>query len=302
MFNQLKVALATFQPHPAISSVDRDTEHIIEALAEVKVQADNPFWDDPAVDWASFDLVLPRTTWDYSLRHKEFFAWVDRCSQVSTLQNPPAVLAWNAYKDSYLTDLAAKGVSVVSTTSIAPGEPVDFPEFSEFVVKPNVGGGSRGGGRYLAADRAAAIEHVRQIQTDGLTAMVQPYLANVDAHGERALVFIKGEFLHAIQKNAVLPPGARPGDAREAHPGVRAYEPTEAELDLGRRALAAAPTAEALLYGRVDLVSRDGEDPMIMELELVEPNLFLSVHPNSMPVVVNAIAKEAEIAAARRAH
>jgi glutathione synthase/RimK-type ligase-like ATP-grasp enzyme len=298
--NQPRLALATFREHPAITSVDKDTHLLIEALAEAGIHAENPFWDDPRVNWASFDLVVPRTTWDYSLRHAEFFEWVNHCARVTTILNDPAVLYWNAYKDSYLADLAAKHISVVATHIIPPGRDFELPELAEFVVKPNVGGGSRGAARYLMKERNEALAHIEQIHGRGLTAMVQPYLPEVDLFGERALVFIRGEFMHAIRKGAVLRPGARGSDRREAHPGVQQYTPSPAELDLGRRALNAAPAAETLLYGRVDLVSRDGADPTVMELELVEPNLFVKFNPASMPTVVTAFAESTRLVAARR--
>jgi glutathione synthase/RimK-type ligase-like ATP-grasp enzyme len=252
------------------------------------------------MDWSRFDLVVPRTTWDYSLRHAEFFRWVERCAKVTTVLNHPSVLYWNAYKDSYLADLSAKNIPVVNSHIAPPGLPIEVPDFKEFVVKPNVGGGSRGAARYSAGEKDDAVGYVRQIHADGLTAIIQPYLTNVDSHGECALVFVKGEFLHAIRKGAVLRPGARGSDRREAHPGVQPYAPSPAELDVARRALAAAPVADGLLYARVDMVSKGGEDPIVMELELVEPNLFLKFNPGSMRIVVDAFAEATRRAAMSR--
>lgn len=295
--SQLKVALGTSRRHPAITSVDEDMPLLVQALRDAGADTDAVLWDDHDVDWTGYDLVVLRSTWDYSLRHHEFFQWVDRCSEVTTLLNPPPVLRWNAYKDSYLAALAANDIPVVSTVVIAPGQPVKIPDLPEFVVKPNVGGGSRGAGRYTGHEMDDAVEYVARIHSGGLSAMIQPYLNVLDDHGERALVFIKGDFVHAIRKNAVLGPTARGHDLREAHPGVQLYSPSEAELGLARRALAIAPTSDPLLYARVDLVSVEGNDPMVMELELVEPNLFLRFDLTSMPTLVNAIVKEAELAA-----
>ncbi|CAM5554120.1 ATP-grasp domain-containing protein OS=Streptomyces glaucescens OX=1907 GN=SGLAU_11205 PE=4 SV=1 [Streptomyces glaucescens] len=127
------------------------------------------------------------------------------------------------------------------------------------------------------------------MHAEGFTAMVQPYVRAVDVTGERALQFFGGSLLHASRKGAVLTPGT-PYDARKvAHPGVAAWEPSDAELAVAARALAAVPDRSRLLYARVDLV--DGEDgrPVVMELELVEPNLFLGLHPASTARVVEAV-------------
>lgn len=127
------------------------------------------------------------------------------------------------------------------------------------------------------------------MHAEGFTAMVQPYVESIDVSGERALQFFGGGFLHAGRKGAVLTPGTPYDERKVAHPGLEPWTPTPVELAVAERALAAVPEAAELLYARVDLV--DGEDgqPRVMELELVEPNLFLWLHPGSMPRVVEAI-------------
>jgi hypothetical protein len=133
------------------------------------------------------------------------------------------------------------------------------------------------------------------MHAEGLTAMVQPYMRAIDAGGERALQFFGGRLLHASRKRAVLAPGTAFDATKVAHPGLEPWTPTPAERAVAERALAAVPNAPELLYARVDLV--DGEDgqPRVMELELVEPNLFLFLHPESLRPVVEAV-----LAAARR--
>ncbi|CAM5708957.1 ATP-grasp domain-containing protein OS=Streptomyces fumanus OX=67302 GN=GCM10018772_02330 PE=4 SV=1 [Streptomyces fumanus] len=117
--------------------------------------------------------------------------------------------------------------------------------------------------------------------------MVQPYLRAVDTAGERAVQYFGGQLLHASRKGAVLAPGTAYDERKVAHPGLEPWTPTRAELAVAEQALAAVPArAGELLYARVDLV--DGEDgrPRVMELELIEPNLFLFLHPRSVPEVV----------------
>jgi hypothetical protein len=130
--------------------------------------------------------------------------------------------------------------------------------------------------------------------------MVQPYLHQIDKSGERALVFVQGTFLHAIRKNAVLAPGLRYDQRREAHPGLRPWSPTPDELAVAGQALSAVPHSADLLYARVDLASGVGGEPLVTELELVEPNLYLTVHPDSIPTVARAIVRAATAARSSR--
>jgi hypothetical protein len=119
--------------------------------------------------------------------------------------------------------------------------------------------------------------------------MVQPYLTGIDTHGERALQFFGGRLLHAGVKGAVLAPGT-PYDAdKVAHPDLRPWEPTAAEPAVAERALAAVPGDQEPRYARVDLVTGPDGEPGVMELELIEPNLFLWLHPDSVPRVVEAV-------------
>jgi glutathione synthase/RimK-type ligase-like ATP-grasp enzyme len=285
------IALATYRRGPE-DPEDRDLPVLLPALDAAGARAEAVHWDDPEVDWASFDLVLIRSTWDYTLRVAEFTAWAERCARLTRLANPAPVVRWNTDK-RYLGELAAAGVPTVPTRYLAPGDPVELPEDREYVIKPTSGAGSRYAARYTPEARERAVRHLERMHAEGLTAMVQPYLKAIDVTGERPLLFLDGEFVHANRKGAVLTPGT-PYDARKvAHPGLEGWEPTEAELAVARAALAAVPGDHALLYARVDLVDGDEGEPRVMELELVEPNLFLWLHPDSMPVVTERILRAA---------
>ncbi len=287
-----RIALATYDPRPETSK-DRDLPVLLEALRAGGAEAEGVFWDDPDVDWGRFDLVVIRSTWDYSWRADEFLAWAERCAEVTRPANPVDVVRWNADK-RYLGDLTAAGVPVVPTRYLAPGDAADLPGDHEYVIKPTSGAGARYAARYTPEQHDTAVRHLARMHEEGLTAMVQPYMAGIDVRGERALQFFGGRLLHASRKRAVLAPGTAFDADKVAHPGLEPWTPSEAELSVAERALAAVPDAPELLYARVDLV--DGEDgqPRVMELELVEPNLFLFLHPESVPAVVAAI-----VAAAR---
>ncbi|MEW2570282.1 hypothetical protein [Streptomyces sp. NPDC047070] len=274
------------------SGYDRDLPALADAVRDAGAEVAVVGWDDPDVEWARFDLVLIRSTWDYSWRAAEFLAWADRCGAATTLANPPEVVRWNADK-RYLGDLAAAGVPVVDTRYLAPGDPADLPGDREYVVKPTSGAGARYAARYTPEDHDTAVRHLERMHAEGLTAIVQPYVRSIDTAGERALQFFGGRFLHAIRKGAVLEPGTAFDDEKVPHPNLRTWEPSPAELAVAERALAAVPGAPELLYARVDLVDGDDGAPRVMELELVEPNLFLFLHEDSVPVVAQAVVKAA---------
>ena len=273
--------------------IDADLPLLVGALREAGAEAEAVFWDDPEVDWAAFDVAVIRSTWDYSWRTAEFVAWAERCSTLTRLANPVDVVRWNTDK-RYLGELARRGVPVVPTRYIAPGDTPELPADREYVIKPTAGAGARLAARYRPDGRVTALRQLARMHGDGLTAMVQPYVTNIDVTGERAVLFCGGRFLHAIRKGAVLAAGVAYDADKVPHPSLEPWQPTAAELDVAQRALAAVPGAPELLYARVDLVDGDDGQPCVMELELVEPNLFLSAaHPASLPVVAEAILKAA---------
>lgn len=289
-----RIALVTYRPQAQVS-VDRDMPALLGALRAAGADAEAVAWDDESVDWAAYDLAVIRSTWDYTWRTAEFVAWAERCGTLTTLANPPAVVRWNTDK-RYLGELAAAGVPVVRTAYLAPGAAVELPREEEYVIKPTAGAGARFAARYRPDDPTAgerARRHLARMHEEGLTAMVQPYVRAVDTTGERALLFLGGRFLHAVRKGAVLAPGTAYDAKKVSHPDLRPWEPTAAERATAESALRAVPGDPALLYARVDLVDGDDGRPRVMELELVEPNLFLHVQPGSLPVVVDGLLRAA---------
>jgi hypothetical protein len=282
-----RVALVTCRPGPEVS-VDRDLPVLIRELRAAGAEADAVYWDDTDVDWAEYDLAVIRSTWDYSWRAAEFTAWAERCGRATRLANPADVVRWNTDK-RYLGDLAAAGVPTVPTRYIAPGDPADLPGDHEYVVKPTSGAGARFAARYAPGEHGTAVRQLARLHAAGFTAMVQPYVKGIDVSGERAVQFFGGRLLHASRKGAVLAPGTPYDEKKVAHPGLEPWTPTPAELAAAERALAAVPGRADLLYARVDLVDGADGQPCVMELELVEPNLFLGLHTGSLPVVVDAI-------------
>jgi glutathione synthase/RimK-type ligase-like ATP-grasp enzyme len=261
------VALATCA---AVAALDDDDRHLVPALRERGVDAVPAVWDDPTLDWDRFDLVVLRSTWDYPDRLAQFLSWV---AGVPRLANPAAVVAWNVDK-RYLDDLAAAGVPVVPTTFVPPGERPPAVE-GEVVVKPSVSNGSRDTARISTAEPLAAL--VGRIHASGRTAMVQPYLDAVDHAGETALVFIDGAFSHAARKGPLLARGAGLVEGLYAEETMSARTATADELAVARAALDVVPGRAPLLYARVDVVPGADGRPVVLEVEVTEPSLFLGI-------------------------
>ncbi|NKZ07516.1 ATP-grasp domain-containing protein [Actinomadura latina] len=278
----MTIAFATCSPLPGGSD---DVRELIGALASLGVGAEPVIWDGD-VDWSRYDLVVVRSTWDYTSRRDEFVAWAESLPRVL---NPAEVIRWNTDK-RYLRDLAGAGLPVVPTLWDPAGIPSGWPEY---VVKPAVSIGSGDTARWGPGEDERARAHLRSLRDAGRTAMVQPYLTAVDTAGETALVFCDGEYSHAGRKARILTAGAGvEGPVRNdrTRGQVTASTATEAELDVAYRALAAVPGGHDLLYARVDLIPGPEGSPLIIELELTEPNLYLQHGPGSAAKFAEAIA------------
>jgi hypothetical protein len=285
------VALATCAAFPSGEEVEGDL--LLDACRAAGLDAEYRDWAEPGTDWSAFDLVVIRSTWDYVPRRAEFEAWA---AAVPRLANPAPVVSWNATK-TYLNVLADAGVPVVDTRFVEPGAQPRFPENTEFVVKPAEGAGSMGAGRFTSTDDGAR-RHVEALHRAGRTVMLQPYLADVDIAGETALIFFDGAYSHAIRKGPMLPEShVNPLDAKDDElfitEEITARTPSAAEHDLARAALAAVPGSERLLYARVDLLPTPA-GPVVGEIELIEPSLFLAFDAGAPQRLATAIAAWAQ--------
>ncbi len=280
-----RVALVTCAELP---DLDTDDQLVVEPLRSLGVDVATPVWDDPAVDWAAFDLAVLRNPWDYARRREQFLAWAHA---VPRLLNPVKVVEWNTDK-VYLRELAAAGLPVVPTTWLARGDETALPREGEYVVKPSVSAGSADTGRYDLADdaqRALAVAQVEKLVARGSTVMLQPYLSAVDTAGETAMLHIGGAFSHAVRKGALLDgPDLRDGQPLWSEQ-IEPREPTATETELARRTLDAIPGSDALLYARVDTIPGPDGAPVILEVELTEPSLFLATCPGAPERLARAI-------------
>jgi hypothetical protein len=270
-----------------------DDDHPLrDALRERGIAVDAVRWDDPAADWAAYDLAVLRSPWDYAPRRDEFVAWAHR---VPRLVNPADVVAWNTDKH-YLRELATAGVPVTPTDFVEPGEAWTPPASGEWVVKPAISAGSQDTGRYaLPAQAALASAHVARLTGAGRTAMIQPYLTAVDTVGETSVLCTPdpaGEltYSHGIRKGPLLTgpdTGLDPADYVE---DISPRTPSAAELAVAAKALEAIPGGtKRLLYARVDMIPGPDGEPVLVELELTEPSLFFRQARGSAARLADAI-------------
>jgi glutathione synthase/RimK-type ligase-like ATP-grasp enzyme len=288
------VAIATCTAFPEL---EEDDQQLLEALTRLGVDARPEIWTDGAVDWAAYDVVLVRSTWDYSDHRDAFVAWCEKVDAITRLVNPAPLIAWNTDK-TYLRELAAAGIPVVPTIFLGtPEQLADWvapADCDTFVVKPTVSAGSRDTLRHRrdADGIDAAHAHIADLIARGKTAMVQPYFDSVDALGETAQMFIAGEYSHAIRKGPMLAigtDGERVGGLylREQ---IEPRTPTDDEREVAERIIAAIPGG-APLYARVDLIRMADGSPVLLELELCEPSLFFLHGAGSAQRLADAIVR-----------
>ena len=290
MIGRPHVALATAAALPQLDA--EDGPPLLAALGRHGVEAEPAVWDDTTVDWAAYDLVVIRSAWDYAPRREAFVAWADAVSARTRLANRAEVVRWNTDK-RYLRDLAAAGLPVVPTTWLEPADPVRLPTRGEYVVKPAISAGAKDTARYVAGDAAGA-GHAATLLAAGRTVMVQPYLAAVDSSGETGLMFVAGTYSHAVRKGPLLRLGGSFPAGLYAEEDIEPRSPSAPERDLAEAVLDAVPGGRRrLLYARVDLVTGPGGGPVLLELELTEPSLFLDCDPPAADRFAAAIAAAA---------
>jgi glutathione synthase/RimK-type ligase-like ATP-grasp enzyme len=277
-----RVALATAAHLPEL---DEDGPELLAALAAEGLSVDVQVWDDPAVDWSGYDLVVLRTVWDYWDKHEAFVSWI---RSVPRLANPADVVEWNTDK-AYLGRLAEAGVPVVPTAYLTSPEGWQPPPY-RFVVKPSVSAGARDTAAYAGGD-PAALAHVEELLARGKVVMVQPYLDAVDTDGETALLVFDGEVSHAVRKGALLTPGGGIGAPDDYREHITAREATGQERQLAEQVLAVAREWGAdLLYARIDMLP----GPVLIELEVTEPSLFLRHSEGAAQRFAAAVRRAAE--------
>jgi glutathione synthase/RimK-type ligase-like ATP-grasp enzyme len=257
-----------------------DDEHAIGPLSELGWRVSTVSWRQTEIPWREFDAVIIRSTWDYWDDVPAFLEVLRQIDRESRLANSLEIVRWNLEK-TYLVDLERKGVGIVPT--IWPGEvkPDSFQAFSgqlksdELVIKPVIGANGEKAFRVSPADPEQRRAMISDCFTDR-RALVQRFMPAILTEGEYSLFFFSGAFSHAILK---IPAESEFRSQEERGAVIRAVVPEQHLLMRGQQALAAL--AGTPLYARIDFVRDDEDDFLVMELELIEPSMYLRTDPGA---------------------
>lgn len=282
------LALATCSEFPDLSPDDR---LLLTALHQRGTAAAPAVWSDATLEWESFDGVVIRSCWDYHLRVAEFLAWLDRLERSAVpVLNPAALVRWNSAK-TYLRDLGSRGVATIPTRWVERGEGTTLRSvlaeegWEHAVVKPAVSASAHGTWRTSAARTLEDEARFRASVNTGST-LVQRFEETVLTDGEWSMIFLDGEYSHAVRKRP------RDGDFRvqSEHGGSFLVErPPAHAIRAGAVALAAAEDfGGASAYARVDGCIVDGAY-VLMELELIEPLLYLETRGDAAAALADAV-------------
>ena len=282
MFN---LAFATCRTWMNLSD---DERLVADALRSHGASVSAAIWDAPDIDWSRFDAVVIRSTWDYHLSPDQFASWVRRFADGRPrLWNPPDVVLQNMHK-SYLSSLAAKGVQTVPSVYLASGTEVSLRTlmidhgWEDVVIKPVISAAA-----YETWRTSLPMAGTDQGKFDGQITrrdlLIQPYIPEIASKGEWSLVFIGGAFSHAVLKRP------RAGDFRVQREFGGTFVPACPPPTLIDQATSILSMVDqALLYARVDAIERDGR-LILMELELIEPFLFLFSSPGAVDRFAEAV-------------
>ena len=272
--------------------IDYDMPLLLEAVRATGVAVDEVCWDDESIDWSTYNHIVIRSTWDYHRRYDEFMHWVRTVSAVSTISNSVDVITWNTDKH-YLAEVAEMGLPVVPTVFIEPDQDDWLNSARELlakgdvVVKPAISAGSNDTERHSNIN--AAQTHIAELLSAQRSVMLQPYMADVDVESETGLVFIDGKFSHAFAKGPLLAQAKNMSGGLYAEEEIGVRQPTAEQLLIGERAVKWLTSRFGnLLYARVDLLPT-AQGPVIIEIELTEPSLYLLLHPDAATELAHAL-------------
>jgi glutathione synthase/RimK-type ligase-like ATP-grasp enzyme len=289
-----RILIATCAQLPTL---DPDDRALSTELQRLGFAVESAVWTDQSVNWSAARACVVRSTWDYHADPARFLRWAETVSSQTRIVNPLHVMRWNAHK-FYMRDLESAGVPIVPTVWLERGTPIDLERtlgdkgWPEAVIKPAHGASADGvllvtSKPQARADARRYLEHLLQAQD----VLLQPYLATIATHHERALVFIDGVYSHAVTKSPFMHANADLAERDGLPPGSSGEPPVEPavdELDVASAAIHASPGGAT--FARVDIV-RDGRRPCVLEVEMVEPALYLYAKPSAAADLARAIAR-----------
>ena len=245
-------------------------------------------WADPEFDWTSTKYAIFRTTWDYFERFNEFFSWIQKTQHKTTFINSSKIINWNIDKH-YLKDLSEKGINITPTLFIEKDEKITLEQlfnktkWKEAVIKPAISGAARHTYR-ININNYSNYQDIFQNLIKEEVMLFQEFMNNITLKGEISLIMIGGRYTHAVKKIA------RKGDFRvqDDHGGtVEKYNANQIEIKFAEKCIKECPFSP--IYARVDIVYNNEQNPSLIELELIEPELWFRNNPESAMLLAQEI-------------
>lgn len=278
----MNIALVTYLDKGAYDSatVESEDDKLLNFLKERGLNIEKVIWNDPGVNWENYSLAILKSPWDYFDLIEEFYSWLDQLEAKNIkLLNPIEVVRWNANKH-YLQEIEAAGLKITPSFFLQNKESVNLEHFFEkfntnkLIVKPCVSGGAKNTFK-VTADNVTKVNQKLNLLIQDEDFIIQPFLPEILENGEWSFVFFNGMYSHSLIKQA------KPGDFRvqPAHGGsVHPQKPSEELIATAQQYVKLF--AKDCLYARVDGTFVNGEF-LLMELELIEPFLFLNTEPEN---------------------
>lgn len=286
----MKIAYVCYTTQEKYVTPDLEDEEnvLLHFLLQKGIDLHKVIWNDPAVNWPAYDKILLKSPWDYHEDITAFHLWLDRLEAAGlTLINPYAVVKWNTDKH-YLQDITAAGLQVIPSAIIKKGASFSLRSYFEhfnttqLIVKPCISAGAKNTFTIplsAAADYEATLAPLVKEEAY----IVQPYIKEIATEGEWSFIFLDGKYSHSVVKR----PKAGDFRVQQYHGGTVHVETPDATLIESAKAYV-EQFAKGCLYARVDGVIIENK-LSLMELELIEPYLFLGSHPDGYENYYNAL-------------
>jgi len=290
--NTQQIALVTYKDAGKYTGVsEEENARLHQFLTQKGLQVTLEVWDNPAVDWGKYELVLLKSPWDYFDKIDTFYTWLSKLEELQVrVLNPISIVRWNADK-RYLVELQEKGERVVPTLWLEQGSRLDVATVFErlqsdkIIVKPAVSGGAKNTFALTPQEAETQAESINSLlQQESFLA--QPFIPEIQTKGEWSFLFFNGEYSHTVLKTA------KAGDFRVQHffgGTIHTPEPPAHLLEAAHNLV--DKYAQGCLYARVDGIERAGE-LVLMELELIEPFLFMATSEGAIERYYDALAAQ----------
>lgn len=247
------VGFVTYTKEPELTASDRLLQ---KAFKDNHISVQAVPWDADEIEWSSFSALIIRSCWNYHQVPTKFFTWLEQISQLDILVwNPVEIVRWNSHK-AYLLELEQQGIPIIPTSILKPNTSTEsiFEEtgYAEIIIKPSIGASSEG------------VKHLHKGEKIQITTemLIQPYMKEI-TQGELSVVFFGDDYSHTVIK----------------YPGKEAlYRPDQDIINQATEIVKKIPAK--LLYARVDGIIVKGKF-ILMELELIEPHLFIDLYPQA---------------------